>query len=80
MPGQPGQERIGKGVNPLAPQGSLRGKIPLCRNGGTMNKQELIERMAGKTGLTKKDCGTALDGFLSAVTEALQAGEAVKLT
>ena len=44
-----------------------------------MNKQELIERMAGKTGLTKKDCGTALDGFLSAVTEALQAGEAVKL-
>ena len=45
-----------------------------------MNRQELIERMAGKTGLTKKDCGTALDGFLSAVTEALQAGDAVKLT
>lgn len=45
-----------------------------------MNKQELIERMAGKTGLNKKDCGTALDGFLSAVTEAMQAGEAVKLT
>ena len=45
-----------------------------------MNKQELIERMAGKTGLSKKDCVTALDGFLSAVTEALQAGEAVKLT
>ena len=44
-----------------------------------MNKQELIERMAGKTGLTKKDCGTALDGFLSAVTEALQTGESVKL-
>ena len=44
-----------------------------------MNKQELIERMAGKTGLSKKDCGTALEGFLSAVTEALQAGEAVKL-
>jgi DNA-binding protein HU-beta len=44
-----------------------------------MNKKELIERMAGKTGLTKKDCGTALDGFLSAVTKALQAGEAVKL-
>ena len=45
-----------------------------------MNKQELIERMADKTGLTKKDCGTALDGLLSAVTEALQAGETVKLT
>ncbi len=44
-----------------------------------MNKQELIERMADKTGLTRKDCGTALDGFLSAVTEALQTGDAVKL-
>ncbi len=44
-----------------------------------MNKQELIDRMAGKTGLTKKDCGTALEGLLSAVTETLQAGEAVKL-
>lgn len=27
-----------------------------------MNKQELIERMAGKTGMAKKDCGIALDG------------------
>lgn len=45
-----------------------------------MNKQELIERMADKTGLTKKDCGTALEGLLSTVTEALTAGEAVKLT
>ena len=45
-----------------------------------MNKQELIERMAGKTGLSKKACGTVLDGFLSAVTEAMQTGEAVKLT
>ena len=44
-----------------------------------MNRQELIERMAGKTGLTKKDCGTALDGFLSTVTEALHAREDVKL-
>ena len=44
-----------------------------------MNKQELIERVAGKTGLSKKDCGTALEGFLRAVTEALQRGEAVKL-
>lgn len=55
-------------------------KYPSAGMGGTMNKQELIECVAGKTGLTKKDCGTVLDGFLSAVTEALQAGEAVKLT
>ena len=45
-----------------------------------MNKQELIERMVDKTSLTKKDCGTALEGLLSTVTEALQVGEAVKLT
>lgn len=44
-----------------------------------MNKQELIERMANKTGLTKKDCGAALDSLLSAVTQALQKGEAVRL-
>lgn len=45
-----------------------------------MNKQELIERMAGKTGLPKKDCAAALDGVLYAVMEALKKGEAVKLT
>lgn len=45
-----------------------------------MNKQELIERAAEKAGLTKKDCGAVLEVFLSAVTEALQNGETVKLT
>lgn len=45
-----------------------------------MNKKELIERMADKTSLTKKDCDAALEGLLSAVTEALQNGDSVKLT
>lgn len=45
-----------------------------------MNKQELIERMADKTRLTKKDCGAVLDSLLSTVTEALQEGEPVKLS
>lgn len=45
-----------------------------------MNKQELIERMAGRTGMTRKDCGIALEGLLAVVTEALAAGEAVKLS
>ena len=43
-----------------------------------MNKQELIERMAGKTGMAKKDCGIALDGMLSAITEALQKDDKIK--
>lgn len=37
-----------------------------------MNKQELIERMANGAGMTKKDCGIALDSLLSTVTEALK--------
>lgn len=44
-----------------------------------MNKQKLIRRVADKTGLTQKDCGAVLEGVLSVVTEALEAGEAVKL-
>lgn len=35
--------------------------------------------MSDKTGMTKKDCGIALNGLLSVVTEALQKGETVKL-
>lgn len=45
-----------------------------------MNKQTLIKRVADKTGLTQKDCGAVLEGMLSSVTEALAAGEAVKIT
>ncbi len=45
-----------------------------------MNKQELVERMANKAGMTKKDCGIALDSLLSTVTEALKKGEKIKLT
>lgn len=45
-----------------------------------MNKQTLVKRVADKTGLTQKDCGAVLEGMLSSVTEALAAGEAVKIT
>ena len=47
-------------------------KILFARVGGNINKQELIERMANKTGMTKKDCGIALDSLMSTVTEALK--------
>jgi len=36
-----------------------------------MNKSELIDAIADKSELTKADAGRALDGFISAVTEAL---------
>jgi len=44
-----------------------------------MNKSELIDAMADASGLTKADSGRALDGFLSAVTDALTSGDAVAL-
>ncbi len=44
-----------------------------------MNKAELIEAAADKTGLTKKDIGIAVDAVLDVITETLQKGEKVHL-
>lgn len=44
-----------------------------------MNKSELIEAIAASAQLTKADAARALDGFTSAVTSALQAGDSVSL-
>ncbi len=44
-----------------------------------MNKSELIEKIAEVSDLTKADSARALDGFVQAVTEALQAGDSVAL-
>ncbi|NOR72211.1 MAG: DNA-binding protein HU [Methylomarinum sp.] len=44
-----------------------------------MNKSELIDAIADASELTKADAGRALDGFLSAVTEALSNGDPVAL-
>jgi len=42
-------------------------------------KTELIDAMAAKTGLTKKDAGKALDAYADAVTSFLAQGEKVQL-
>ena len=44
-----------------------------------MSKQELVEKMAEKAGLTKADAARALDAFTESVTEALKAGNKVSL-
>mgnify|MGYP000623782813 CR=1 FL=1 len=44
-----------------------------------MNKSELIDAMAASADITKADAGRALDGFLKAVTEALNKGDSVAL-
>lgn len=44
-----------------------------------MNKSELIQAMAEKSGLTVKDATTALNATLEVIQESLQKGESVSL-
>ena len=44
-----------------------------------MNKNELIASMSSEAGLTKADAGKALDAFISSITQALKAGDEVRL-
>ncbi|NLV92643.1 MAG: HU family DNA-binding protein [Firmicutes bacterium] len=44
-----------------------------------MTKTELIESVAEKAGISKRDAGTAVDALLSAIGEALGRGEKVQL-
>jgi DNA-binding protein HU-beta len=44
-----------------------------------MNKTDLVNNIAAKSGLTKKDVETVLNGFLGEVTDALSKGEKVQL-
>lgn len=44
-----------------------------------MSKQQLVEKIAEKAGLTKADAARALDATMESVTEALEKGEKVSL-
>ena len=44
-----------------------------------MNKRELIEKIAEKAGITKKDAETAVNALTASVEEALVKGEKVQL-
>jgi len=44
-----------------------------------MNKAELIEEVAGQTGLTKRASGKAVDALVSAISDCLSRGEKVTL-
>lgn len=44
-----------------------------------MNKTELVDAIASKAGITKAAAKVALESTLEAITEALQAGDAVQL-
>jgi len=45
-----------------------------------VNKGELVDRLAARTGLTKKDARKALDATIDIITEALTSNEEVLLT
>lgn len=45
-----------------------------------MNKASLIDYIANKTGLTKKDVSNSLDAFIDAVVSTVKAGDTVTLT
>ena len=44
-----------------------------------MNKAELIEEVAGQTGVTKRTSGKAVDAVVSAISDCLAGGEKVTL-
>ena len=45
-----------------------------------MTKSEFSERVAEKSGLSKREATKAVDAFLDSITEALQQGESVSFT
>ena len=45
-----------------------------------MTKSDFIDKLASKTGLSKKDAGAAVDAFIDVITDALSSGEDVQFT
>ena len=45
-----------------------------------MTKAEFVDRLAAKSGLTKKDAANLADSFLEVITDALTKGEEVQFT
>ena len=44
-----------------------------------MTKADLVEHVAGKTGLTKTDVAVVVDGFLDAIKGALESGKNIEI-
>ena len=45
-----------------------------------MTKQEFVDKVASKSGLSRRDAGKAVDAFLDSVTETLKGGGEVSFT
>jgi DNA-binding protein HU-beta len=45
-----------------------------------VTKQEFVDRVSQKSGLSRRDASEAVDAFLESITEALRSGEEVAFT
>jgi DNA-binding protein HU-beta len=45
-----------------------------------VTKQEFVDRVASKAGLSRRDASKAVDAFLDSVTDALKSGDSVSFT
>ncbi len=45
-----------------------------------MTKQDFVDHVASRSGLTRRDAAKAVDAFLDSVTDALKRGDAVSFT
>ena len=45
-----------------------------------MTKAEFVDKLAAKSGLTKKDAASVVDAFVGVVTDSLKKGEEVQFT
>jgi DNA-binding protein HU-beta len=45
-----------------------------------VTKQEFVDRISDRSGLSRKDAAAAVDAFLDSITEALRRGEEVSFT
>jgi DNA-binding protein HU-beta len=45
-----------------------------------VTKQEFVDQVASKSGLSKRDAGKAVDAFLDSITESLRRGQEVTFT
>jgi DNA-binding protein HU-beta len=57
------------------------GLTPVPDAGGcSLTKQDFIQKVAQKTGLSARDAGKAVDAFMETVTETLKTGDSVNFT
>jgi DNA-binding protein HU-beta len=45
-----------------------------------LTKQEFIQKVGNKSGLSNRDAGKAVDAFLESITETLKSGDSVNFT